>query len=57
MLEDITFDNAEQLFLFSEEEEDSKNKRLAKCIDNIESRFGKNVIKTGYTRSNGPVYD
>lgn len=57
MLDNITFDDAEQLFLFSEEEEDSKNKRLAKCIDNIESRFGKNVIKTGFTRSNGSVYD
>ena len=57
IFDDITFDSAEQLFLFSDTEEDSKNKRLAKCIDNIESRFGKNVIKTGFTRSSGPVYD
>lgn len=49
MLDNITYDNAEQLFLFANDEEDSKNKRLASCIDKLETRFGKDVLKTGFT--------
>ena len=49
IFENITYDSAEQLFLFSDNEADSKNKKLAECIDNIESKFGKNTIRTGFT--------
>ena len=49
IFENITYDNAEQLFLFADNEVDTKNKKLATCIDNIESKFGKNTIRTGFT--------
>ena len=49
IFENITYDSAEQLFLFADNEADSKNKKLAECIDNIESKFGKNTIRTGFT--------
>ena len=48
MLENLTYDSNEQLFLFANSEEDNKNKKLAKCLDKLESRFGKNVVKTGF---------
>lgn len=48
MLDNITFDNAEQLFLFSDGDEDSKNKKLADCLDKLEGKFGKNIVKTGF---------
>lgn len=49
ILDNITYDNAEQLFLFSDSDEDNKNKRLAACLDKLETKFGKNIIKTGFT--------
>ncbi len=49
MLENITLDSEEQLFLFTDEEVDSKHKNLAKCLDKLEAKFGKNVVKTGFT--------
>lgn len=36
-----------QLTLLKDEKEDKKN-ALTKCIDNIENKFGKNSIRTGY---------
>ena len=51
IFESITYDNAEQLFLFADTQEDTKNKKLAACIDNIENRFGKNTIRTGFTKN------
>ena len=50
MLDNIFYDNAEQLFLFADSEEDEKNKKLANCLDKLESKFGKNVVKTGFTK-------
>ena len=45
ILEQLSFDG-EQLSLFSEGAEKEQN--LSKCIDNIEKRFGKNAIRTGF---------
>ncbi len=49
MLDNITYDSAEQLFLFADNQEDDKNKRLAECLDKLENKFGKNIVKTGFT--------
>ena len=46
VLENISFADGEQLSLFSEGSE--KEEKLSKCIDNIEKRFGKNSIRTGF---------
>ena len=45
VLENISY-GGEQLSLF--DEGDSKEQNLSKCIDNIEKRFGKNSIRTGF---------
>ena len=49
ILEGITSANSEQLFLFANNNTDNKNQRLANCLDKLESKFGKNVVKTGFT--------
>jgi len=45
VLEDLSF-CGEQLSLF--DEGDEKEKSLSKCIDNIEKKFGRNAIRTGF---------
>lgn len=46
ILDDLSY-GGEQLSLFSNEE-DIKEQNLSKCIENIEKRFGKNSIRTGF---------
>jgi nucleotidyltransferase/DNA polymerase involved in DNA repair len=46
VLEDISY-GGEQLSLFATEE-DKKAESLSKCIENIETKFGKNSIRTGF---------
>ncbi len=48
MLEGLTYNAEEQLFLFDTSSD--KDEKLAKCIDRIEEKFGKNSIKTGFYR-------
>ncbi len=38
----------EQLSLYSNTTIETKKKNLAKCFDNLESKFGKNIIQTGF---------
>ena len=45
-LGDFEAENAKQLNLLNSGEE--KNNNLAKCIDRIEAKFGKNSIRTGF---------
>lgn len=45
VLENISY-GGEQLSLF--DDGDNKEENLSKCIDNIEKRFGKNSIRTGF---------
>ena len=37
-----------QLSIFDNPEDDIKKERLTKCFDKLESRFGKNIIQTGF---------
>lgn len=46
VLEGLSY-GGEQLSIFSTEE-DEKARNLSQCIDNIEKRFGKNKIRTGF---------
>ena len=50
ILEDIKYDSGEQLFLFADNSSDEKNEKLAACIDKLETKFGKDIVKTGFTR-------
>jgi DNA polymerase-4/DNA polymerase V len=46
VLENLSSKNGEQLSLFDTGNE--KEEKLSQCIDNIEKRFGKNSIRTGF---------
>ena len=46
MLETLSYNDSEQLYIFDSTSE--KDEKLAKCIDRIEEKFGKNSIKAGY---------
>ena len=46
--EDFSLNCAEQLFLFSDDELINKRDRLSRCFDNLEKKFGKNIVKIGY---------
>lgn len=50
-LERIGEQGVEQLSLYDDIEKTSKNKNLAKCFDNLEKKFGKNIIKTGFYKN------
>lgn len=49
ILEDLWPNKEEQLFLFSDSKIDEKKEKLSKCFDTLESKFGKNIIKIGFT--------
>lgn len=48
VLDKFSFKKEEQLYLFDNSEISDKKNKLAKSIDNIEKKYGKNSIKTGY---------
>lgn len=47
-LEKIGEQGSEQLSLYSDNTDLEKKAKLAQCFDKLESRFGKNIIKTGF---------
>ena len=49
VLEEFSLNSAEQLFLFSDDELINKQDKLSKCVDKLEKKFGKNIVKIGYT--------
>lgn len=51
-LERIGEQGAEQLCLYTDEIQNQKQEKLAKCFDNLEKRFGKNIVKTGFSHKN-----
>ena len=50
ILDDFMSSDGEQMFLFADNESIQKSERLAKSIDKLESKFGKNIIQTGFTK-------
>ena len=52
VLDRIGEQTSEQLSLYSDAQISEKNDRLAKCFDKLESRFGKNIVKTGFYSHN-----
>ena len=55
ILDKIGEQGTEQLSLYSDNTIESKKKNLAKCFDKLESKFGKNIVQTGFTiRNNNP---
>lgn len=55
ILDKIGEQDTEQLSLYSDNTIETKKKNLAKCFDKLESKFGKNIVQTGFTiRNNNP---
>lgn len=55
ILDKIGEQGTEQLSLYSNNTIETKKKNLAKCFDKLESKFGKNIVQTGFTiRNNNP---
>jgi nucleotidyltransferase/DNA polymerase involved in DNA repair len=50
VFEKIGEESCEQLSLYSEVSDVKKKEKLAKCFDKLESKFGKNIIQTGFTK-------
>ena len=48
ILENFSPNKEEQLYLFADETIDGKKERLSKCFDNLEKKFGKNIIQIGF---------
>lgn len=47
-LEKIVEQGSEQLSLYTDNTDIEKKAKLAQCFDKLESKFGKNIIKTGF---------
>lgn len=55
ILDKIGEQGTEQLSLYSDNTIETQKKNLAKCFDKLESKFGKNIVQTGFTiRNNNP---
>ena len=52
VLDKIGEQGSEQLSLYSDNIIEAKKKNLAKCFDKLESKFGKNIVQTGFTIKN-----
>ncbi len=50
ILEKIGEQGTEQLSLYTDQDKSIKKAKLAKCFDKLESKFGKNIIQTGFTK-------
>ena len=50
ILDSFVFNNEVQMSLFANSDLDEKKSKLAKCFDNLEERFGKDIIQTGFIK-------
>ena len=50
ILEKIGEQGTEQLSLYSDNEKVNKNRNLTQCLDKLEKRFRKNIVKVGFTK-------
>lgn len=49
ILENFSLNSENQLTLFADNELENKKEKLSKCFDKLENKFGKNIIKIGFT--------
>lgn len=54
VLENLNSASEEQLDLFKTNSFNNKNEKLAKSLDRLEERFGRNIVKTGFTNKYVP---
>ncbi len=48
VLDNLFVEDKAQLSFFVPPQTDIKGERLASCLDNLENKFGKNIVKTGF---------
>jgi hypothetical protein len=49
VLENFSLSSTEQLGLFNENTKNEKKENLAKSLDKLEAKFGRNIVRTGFT--------
>ena len=54
VLEDFTQTSKEQLLLFDTDEKREQKEKLGKSLDKLEQKFGRNIVRTGFTNKNVP---
>lgn len=50
ILDTFELNSSAQMSLFSDMETDLKKEKLSKCFDNLEKKFGKDIIQTGFIK-------
>lgn len=50
ILDTFTMNDEAQMSLFADEKVDEKKEKLSKCFDKLETRFGKDIIQTGFVK-------
>ena len=54
VLEKFNHSSQEQLLLFSDNDRREQNENLGKSLDKLEQRFGRNIVRTGFTDKEVP---
>ena len=54
LLEDFNQTETEQLNIFDDQSAKGKSERLGQALDRLEQRFGKNIVKVGFTHKDVP---
>lgn len=54
VLEDFNLCSEEQLILFDTDEKREQKEKLGKSLDKLEQKFGRNIVRTGFTNKNIP---
>lgn len=55
VLEDFKPMSEEQLLLFENNQKRNQNVKLGAALDKLEAKFGRNIVKTGFTSNNIPI--
>jgi len=53
-LGDFNLSSNEQMLLFNDNERREKNEKLGKSLDKLEAKFGRNIVRTGFTNKDVP---
>ena len=54
LLENFNSNETEQMVLFANNERREKNEKLAKSLDKLEAKFGRNIVRTGFVNKEVP---
>ena len=54
VLEDFNLCSQEQLILFDTDTKREQKEKLGKSLDKLEQKFGRNIVRTGFTNKDVP---